>query len=212
MNPVLLPAACFPPISWYACINAGHPVVIEQWETFPKQTVRNRFEIVTADGKSALVVPVTRPNGNRTLTCEALISYREPWQRHHWRTLTAAYRSSPFFSFYEDRLSDLFRKQYEKLLDFNLNVIDTLNGLMAINPEISLSSDYSRDGDGYTDLRGDYRRGMTGPKIYYPAYPQVFNHKHGFTSGLSVLDLLFNLGPEARGYLKSLGNDAPDQA
>jgi hypothetical protein len=211
MNPVLLPAACFPPISWYASPSAGHPVIIEQWETFPKQTIRNRYDILTAGGRKTLVIPVSKPSGNHTLTRDVRICFREPWHRTHWRSIVTAYRSSPFFTFYEDQLSSLFENPDNLLIPFNLNAIGLLNRLIGINPDIRLTETFLKESGDPTDLRSNYKRGKGNRHMNMPAYPQVFQHLYGFTGELSILDLLFNLGPETRDYLALLRQDPPDQ-
>ena len=201
---LLLPEAYFPPILQYALMAEGKPVCFEQMETFPKQTFRNRCDIMTATGKTSLVVPVSRPRGNHTRTAEIRISFREPWQRTHWRALQASYNSSPYFAYYTGKIEPLIFQKEEVLLQFNHHIINELNILLGIRADISYTENYIKSSDAATDFRTLISPKKAFTQSIFPAYPQVFSHLHGFIPGLSILDLLFNLGPESKQYLERL--------
>jgi hypothetical protein len=203
-RPLLLPTAYFPPIAYYACLAGANEIIIEQKETFPKQTYRNRCEIMTVSGKTTLIVPVTKPNGNHTRTEEVQISKREPWQRNQWRALQTAYNSSPFFLYYSGKLSSLFEPQQSTLLQYNHKILTCLNEIIGIDPEISYSDDYIKTPEGQNDMRELMKPKRAVIGLEYPAYSQVFRHIHGFLSGLSILDLIFNVGPDSKKYLDDL--------
>jgi len=200
---ILIPTAYFPPISYFHFLTSREPVQIEIFETFPKQTYRNRCEILTAAGKTSLIVPVSRPDGNHTLTRDIEICYREPWQRNHWRAIQSAYSSSPYFSFYADHISTVFNTNKPNLIFLNQKITALICKLIKVRPIISFTNAYENTPSVALDLRQ-----MFTPKKNirsdFPRYPQVFEHTTGFTPGLSILDLLFNLGPDTKAYLKEL--------
>lgn len=175
-------------------------------ETFPKQTYRNRCEIMTTAGKTSLVVPVTKPQGNHTLTNNIEICYREPWNRNHWKTLQSGYRSSPFFSFYTDIIQALFESREILLVTHNHNILKTISGLIGIDPSVEFTNDYLKEPQGLLDLRTKFSPKSYRPLFEFPRYPQVFEYKYGFMPDLSILDLLFNLGPDAGKYLEGIVN------
>ena len=200
---ILLPTAYFPPVSWFTYMISSQAVFIEMEETFPKQTYRNRCEINTSSGKANLIVPVTRPQGNHTLTRNIEISYREFWQEQHWKTLQSAYSSSPFYSYYADIIKPIFESDEILLAKHNYNIINTICGLIGMNPSMEFTKDYIKENHDMSDLRTNFSPKSNTPFKEFPRYPQVFEHKHGFMPNLSILDLLFNLGPETGRYLQS---------
>lgn len=199
---IVVSTAYFPPISYFIFFAKSGKVFIEQMETFPKQTYRNRCEILTAAGKIKLVVPVSKPMGNHTLTKEIIISYRENWPLHQWKSIQAAYRSSPYFNYYEDVIRPLFEMNEHRLVDHNHKILNVLLKILGLNPEIEFTSDYFHQPEGLTDLRHTISGKKKSPGNDLLPYPQVFNHKTGFIPDLSILDLLFNLGNEAKAYLE----------
>ncbi|MBW6460196.1 MAG: WbqC family protein [Bacteroidales bacterium] len=200
---ILIPTAYFPPISYFYFLISGKPIQIELYETFPKQTYRNRCEILTAGGKASLVVPVSKPNGNHTLTRDIQICYREQWQQIHWRAIQSAYSSSPYFSFYADQISVFFNIREQHLINLNQKIIELICRLIQIRPSISSTNAYDKNPSVALDLRQTF-----SPKkainYNFKHYPQVFEHLTGFIHGLSILDLLFNTGPDAKEYLREL--------
>lgn len=205
---ILLPTAYFPPISYFVYLTRSREACIEQMETFPKQTYRNRCEIMTASGKAKLIVPITKPQGNHTLTRDIGICYREPWREQHWKTLQSAYSSSPFFTYYADFLQPLFKSRETNLLLHNLSILQTITALIGIQPTVKFTDDFEKQPETKLDLRSATSPKKSGFSFEYLPYPQVFSHKYGFMPNLSILDLLFNLGPEAGRYLEKLTVDS----
>ncbi|MCK9400019.1 MAG: WbqC family protein [Bacteroidales bacterium] len=201
---ILLPTAYFPPISYFVHMIRSKVIYIEQMETFTKQTFRNRCEIMTASGKSSLVVPVTKPQGNHTMTKQVEICYREHWQEQHWKTLQTGYRSSPFFNYYTDILEQLFETQETSLINNNHNILKTISALLGIDLNIQFTQDYEKKPGSMLDLRSAISPKKYQPFNQFPKYPQVFDYKYGFVPNLSILDLLFNMGPEAGRYLDKI--------
>jgi hypothetical protein len=200
---VILPTSYFPPISYMAFLAQREEIFIEQMETYPKQTYRNRCEIMTSSGKLSLIVPISKPNGNHTLTKDIEISYREPWQQHQWKSIQTAYRSSPYFNYYADILQPLFSLEERSLISLNNKILQSFYQIIGIQPIIEFTDDYIKEVQGHYDLRLKMKPGKL-PESNMAEYPQVFSHISGFMKDLSVLDLLFNLGPEAKNYLISV--------
>ena len=215
---ILLPTAYLPPVSYIAACAASNEIMIEAWETYPKQTFRNHCEIGGPNGRQRLTVPVNRPNGNHTMTKDIRISSHIPWQKIHWRSFEAAFNKSPFFLYYQDYLLPFYEKEFEFLLDFNLQLMDTIFQAIRLDKYVTCTESFEDAPLGITDFRiqwaggsgqeagGSWQEAVDGGQWAVgrqPEYYQVFADRHGFLKDLSVVDLLFNLGPEAFGYLRS---------
>ena len=199
--PVLLHPAYFPNIHTFS-ILARHDIVWETWDNYQKQTYRNRCYICTDQGKLMLNIPIRHVGGKegRQLYQDVQIDYSENWPRQHWRTLQTAYRTSPFFEFYEDDLAPLFEKKEKFLLDLNLRTIDLICQCLQLPFQNKKTDTYVINPEDLPDARGLVH--AKGEKaIEQQPYVQVFGDRHGFISNLSVLDLLFNEGSRAHDYL-----------
>ena len=200
----LFSTAYFPPVSYVAALLQSNSIVVEQYETFPKQTYRNRTVIATANGLLGLTVPVVRTNGNHTYTKDMAICYNENWTLKHWRAIESAYNSSPYFLYYKDEVEVILNKQHATLIELNMDILAFVVKKLKTKKDILLSDDYvSIIGKETTDYRNIF-----SPKnkeaIQLPPYDQVFADRFGFQSDISILDLLFNLGPNSLGYLKEV--------
>ena len=201
---ILLPTSYFPPLSYFAYLIRSNHAEIEQMETFPKQTYRNRCEIMTAAGKAKLIIPITKPQGNHTLTGNIEICYREPWRDQHWKALQTAYSSSPFFSYYTDIIHPLFESRETILIEHNLSILRTVSILIGVDILVEFTRDYIKAPLEGSDYRKQFSPKCKLPLIDFLRYPQVFEHKYGFMPNLSILDLLFNVGPKAGRYIERL--------
>ncbi len=199
---LILPITYLSPVSYFCCLTSGYPVLIETGETFPKQTLRNRCEIADSNGKQILVIPVHKPGGNRTKTSEVLISTHQDWRTKHWRAIETAYSSSPFYLYYSDRLKELIFQEAHSLQDYTIFLIEKLSEMIGIDKQFEYSQGYLKESGDFLDLRGAFsKKGFPGD-IEYTPYQQVFSHRLGFLENLSILDLVFNLGPESLSYLQ----------
>lgn len=201
----LFSTAYFPPISYVAAMLDKPVVVVEQYETFPKQTYRNRAVVATANGLLPLSVPVIRTNGNHTYTKDMDICYNENWAAKHWRAIESAYNSSPYFLYYKDDVEEILNKKHRTLLELNMDILAFVFKKLKVAKDIMLSTDFVLAEDVATIE--DYRNRFS-PKnkeiLQLPPYDQVFEDRYGFQQDLSILDLLFNMGPDSMSYLKEI--------
>ena len=257
----LLSTTYFGPVQWYQKLNR-HRCIIEQHDNFVKQTYRNRCVIASANGPQTLTVPIERYDGMKCAMRDIRISDHGNWRHLHWQALVSAYGETPFFEYYADDIRPFFEEhRWKYLLDFNLDITQTLCSLLDVRPDLTLSDHYidadeticgsgGLDGaaagfeeankglngaaesfgganglDGATESFGGAVKGLDGaseslgsssacslfvdyrdairPKHPLPdaefearPYYQVRAQRHGFLPNLSVLDLLFNEGPE----------------
>ena len=191
----LFTTAYFPCISQMARFLAEEKPVIEVFETYHKQTYRNRCLVMTANGVQALSVPVVKVNGNHTMTKDIKVSETEPWQQIHRRCLESAYKASPYFDHYYPAIEPVFTQQFDRLIELNDTALMLVLKVLKVNKEIVHTEDFVRDADQ------DYREAFSPKRpvdpAKFPTYYQVFSNKFPFAPDLSILDLLFNEGPDA---------------
>ena len=197
----LLPSVYIGNIEYYSILKNSDAITIEQHEHFVKQSFRNRARIYGANGALNLIVPRLKL-GERTAMKDIKISYDSNWQKLHWKSIESAYRSSPFFEFYEDDLHPIFHKKHDFLIDYNTELQQKLLSFLHINVDESRSKSYIAVDQIETDLRYAIHPKRTPLyKRTFEPYNQVFESKHGFIPNLSVIDLLFNEGPNSGSYL-----------
>jgi hypothetical protein len=205
MQNTLLSTAYFPPVGYFQMLAGSGKVYIEQFEHFNKQTYRNRCTILAANGPINLVVPVVKGRGPKTFIRDLRVSYDMNWQINHWRTIFSAYKSSPFFEYYADDIHSLFKTKHEFLFDLNRIILAKLLGAIEIDVIIEYTSDFEKAEDDFTNLReiiSPKNNPETNELFFVKPYTQVFKAKHGFVSNLSILDLLFNEGPNTISFLE----------
>jgi len=191
MNAVLLSTAYLPNIHYLSTVISHDSIVIEKHENFVKQTYRNRCDIVTANGKLSLSIPLIK-QADKELISDKKISYAEDWQKQHWRTIVSAYKNSPYFEFFEDEFKPFYENQFEFLLDYNTQLLQTILHILRIKKQIEFTTQFELHPVGIVDLRSLSDVHTTSPII--KSYYQVFADKLGFTPNVSCLDVLFNIG------------------
>jgi hypothetical protein len=196
----LLSTTYFGPVQWYQKLYRSEAVEIERWESFQKQTYRNRCLIATTNGVQALTVPVER---HIETIKDIRISDHGNWRHLHWNALQSAYGESPFLDYYQDDIRPFFEKRWTYLFDFNEEIRQKMCELIDIQPEVGYTKAYANHGDSPHDLREGIRPKHPEPDADFVPKPyyQVYQQKHGFLANLSILDLLFNMGPESIFYL-----------
>ena len=203
MTTALLSTTYFGPIQWYQKLHRYDQVVIDRQERFLKQTYRNRCLIATTQGIQALTIPVV--HDSKSMMGDVLISDHGNWRHLHWQALQSAYGESPFFEYYEDDIRPFFvENNWERLMDYNDAICEKMCELLDIHPHLTPSTPLA---PSTPSSLHDFRA-VINPKHPLPdadflprTYYQVYQQKHGFLSNLSVLDLLFNMGPESIFYL-----------
>lgn len=205
MKPVLTHPCYFGPIDLYAVIAQSEVVVMEKQDNYQKQTYRTRQYIYGANGKLLLNVPI-KHRENKTDKHQKYKDIRIEnafkWQRLHWKSLEAAYRTSPFFEFYEDEFVGLFENKATFLMDFNLKCMEIVFECLNLNFDFKFTELFELTAEGYNDQR-QLVNSKRSPGAELEEYIQVFQTKFGYISNLSILDLLFNKGPSALDYLQS---------
>jgi len=218
---MLFSTAYFPPVEYFAKIAEGFTlspdevkpsvIWIEACEHYRKQTYRNRFRFYAADGVQSLSFPVERgESAQRQLITEVGVDWSTPWLVRTERAISSAYESSAYFDFYKDELFALLERKPDRLFDLNLSIIRFFLEKTGIRADIRLTEEFTPAGPG---IYGEDLRESIHPKrsntiledlALKKPYFQVFARKYGFKSNLSVMDLLFNEGPDSILYLKNL--------
>lgn len=198
-----LPSSYLGPVSYFKFISDSPQILIEAKEHFLKQTYRNRCYIYGANGVLALSIPLQKRKNNLSID-QVLISYVDNWQKIHWKSIESAYSASPFFEFYEEELKPFYTDlRIESLLEFNRQIQVVVLKLIKLKFESSYTEDYSAQEEDWRKTihpkNNDYLKAFQFPK-----YIQVFEDKHGFIPNLSILDVLFNLGPRTKDYINSI--------
>ena len=200
MKPLLLYPSYFPNIAHYVLIiKSEGDCFLEVNDNYQKQTFRNRCDILSANGKLSLTIPVIYSQKNRQLTKDVKIFNEVNWQSQHLKSLQSAYRMSPFYEYYEDDLLPLFNRKFDFLLDFTLNCFELMNSLLGENLKVKQTKIYQTNSDEILDFRHLVQPNKSAFKNY--RYAQVYEQKFGFIENLSILDLLFNEGPASMSYL-----------
>ena len=202
MKDLILPTAYLPPLLQMALIVKSQEVFIDGKEHFIKQSFRNRTQIYGANGVLNLTIPIKKWK-NHTPTEKIEISSDESWQNQHWKSIESAYRTSPFFEFYEEDIKPLLFQSERNLLKFNQlflkEILEMIGGSMTLKTQ-----------NGFVLSNPDFRS-IIHPRnekieelVTFPKYIQVFEEKQGFKPNLGILDLLFNLGPQTLQYLQQI--------
>ncbi len=200
---LLIHPTYFPSIATFSAMQQ-RAIIWEIEDNYQKQTYRNRCYICNDIGRQLLSIPIEHVGGHqgRQKYKEVRLDHSYHWQRLHWRTLQTAYRTSPFFEFYEDDLAPLFEKQYTYLLDFNLNTIAVICSCLQTEMPSEKTSLYETQPKNIID--GRQLVDAKVPLAFRPQeYVQVFGDRHGFVGNLSILDLMFNEGTNTLNYLIS---------
>lgn len=197
----LLYPTYFPNVASYIVMTQAEEFVFEVKDSYQKQTYRNRCYIYGANGKLGLHIPVKYSQKNRQNTNEILIDNSSNWQSTHWKSLESSYKGSPFFEYYQDELISLFNKKKDCLLAFNFECIEVINSCLNLRIDYLKSLEFNKE-----KQQNEYRHLVNARKefdVKINPYIQVFQEKHGFINNLSILDLMFNEGPNTKSYLKA---------
>lgn len=200
MNNIILHPSYFPSISHFVAISQADLVTFEMEDNFQKQTNRSRMYIYSPNGIQLLNVPVKHSKDAHQRIKEVRIENDFDWQKQHFKSLEAAYRTSPFFEYFEDDIRPVFEKQHAFLMDLNFETMSIVSKCLGLEFDYDETAEYFHEVNDKTD----FRRLINGKKdnSSFESYTQVFGEKHGYLNNLSILDLLFNEGRYALDYLK----------
>ena len=203
INNIILSCAYLPPIDYFRAIKNSKQWKVEQWENYQKQSYRSRCHIYSANGLLPLYIPIERDRGLSIPIREIKIDNSKEWQIHHWRALVSAYRSSPFFDYYKDDLYIFYTNKYEYLFEYNIALLSCILELIGFPEHIEFTLNYKVETE-LCDYRNEIHPKKVSPFVSENKkgkYHQVFAHKHGYISNLSIVDLLFNEGPQSYDYI-----------
>ena len=198
---ILLHPTYFPSISHFVAMAKADSIAFEMEDNFQKQTNRNRMYIYSPNGIQLLNIPIKHSKEAHQKTKDVRLETAFDWQKQHFKSLEAAYRTSPFFEYYEDIISPIFTKKHTFLMDLNFETMEIVSKCLGLKLQSQKTIEYFHEVNGLTDFRA-----LTNGKKdtnTFDAYTQVFGDKHGYINNLSILDLLFNEGKFAIDYLRS---------
>jgi len=197
-NTVLLSTAYLPNLAYLSRVLNADTIFLERHENFVKQTFRNRCDILSSNGKLSLSIPLVK-QADKELISEKRISYAENWQQQHWRSITSAYKNSPYFEYFEDEFKPFYEKQFEFLFDYNFQLLQTVLHILRQKKNFEFTSEFE-----VQSSLPDFRHLSSRQQAEFEtrSYYQVFSDKFGFTPNLSCLDILFNEGLQTLQLLK----------
>lgn len=200
MSNILIHPSYFPSVSHFVAIAHSNLVTFEVDDNFQKQTNRNRMYIYSPNGLQLLNIPIKHSKEKHQKTRDVQLETAFNWQKQHFKSLEAAYRTSPFFEYYEEELVPIFEKKHTFLMDLNYQTLEIVSHCLGLTFEFTETEEFFHEVTAQTDLR-PLINGKKDTSIFEP-YTQVFDTKYGFINNLSILDLLFNEGRQALSYLK----------
>jgi len=203
-NTCLLSTAYWPPIQYFTKIVSHSKVLIEQFETFPKQSYRNRCALYGPNCIQTLQVPILKGDTHNQKTKDIRIAYQMPWQKNHFNTIRSLYKSSPFFDYYADDILPFYERRFDFLLDYNHAILEVCLKWLKMPDNTILTDNYVQTPDC-----PDYRNTIhpkqshqsADPNFVPQPYTQVFDERFGFIPNLSIIDLVMNCGPDSKNVL-----------
>ena len=192
---MVLPCCYLAPVSHYRAYYRADEVQLEVCDHFVKQTLRNRCYIDSPNGALALTIPVVKTEG-KTMMKDIRISDHGNWRHQHWMAFESSYRQSPFFEYYADDFAPFYEKKWEFLADFNEDLMALVASLLDIEKPVKRTEGPPLnlpEGRLLAAKQVSPRGELEG--VVVPYYP-VIAPRHGFLPDLSIVDLLFNMGPE----------------
>lgn len=202
---MVYPALYNGPVNYFARLIREERIILEQFDSYTKQTFRNRCMIPGPNGVQVLSIPVKRKRGIKTSMQDIRVDYDTPWNKIHWRSLVAAYAASPFFDYFKDDLQVYYESKFEFLIDLNQQLLECILQLMGRSIPVDRSTcfhEISDESDPRHFIHPKRDQAVMDPDFTPVIYHQVFSDRLGFQVNQSIVDLLFNEGPSALSILQ----------
>lgn len=196
---ITLTTAYLAPIHYYSRLYHSQGAEIEMWCNYTKQTYRNRCLIASANGTTVLSIPIISSSTLKCPTKDVRISDHNSWKKLHWQAIVSAYGNSPFFEYYRDDFEPFYSRSIEFLFDFNEQLRAIITKNLHLQCPISYTTEYiaEKENDFREAIHPKKEYSLSDPQFQPKGYYQVFEQKFGFIPNLSIIDLLFNMGPES---------------
>lgn len=197
----IFPLFYLPPVAYFSGLKElNYNFLMEKEEHFPKQTYRNRARIYSPNGDLDLIVPVLKGAKVHTKVKDVKISNDFNWQRLHWKSFESCYRNSAYFEYYEDEFIRFYQQPFDYLFDFNFQLLEWLFKQLKVQPDLHFTTEYVKEVEPELDFRSKLHFKKNTIATNFKPYFQVFDDRQGFKPNLSMIDLLFNQGPQAKNY------------
>jgi len=207
MKQLLIELHYLAPVSYYAKLLQYDEIVFEQHENLLKSSYRNRCYIMGANGKLRLSIPLQNGRDHKALYTSVLTDNRQRWKAIHWQSILSAYKHAPYFEHYAPYFEKLYlHTETDSLFQWNLKLFEITVNILKIPASIHFSDTFEKEVASTVDDARNYFQPEKELEIIFPKYIQVFSERHPFEPNLSILDLIFNLGTEAKGYLIELNS------
>ncbi|MDW7693571.1 WbqC family protein [Flammeovirgaceae bacterium SG7u.111] len=201
INTSLIELHYLPNVAFFTVMANSQKVILEAEENFQRQSLRNRAYIQTTNKVDRLTVPVIGARKPQKIK-DIQIDYTEKWQNRHWRAITSAYANAPFFEHYEGAFYKIIYTNHRFLFELNLDLLTLCLKYLKLGTELSQTDSYQTDKpEGIRDFRSVISDKSSGGIIHATPYHQLFTDN--FIENLSVIDLLFNEGPNSKAIIKS---------
>jgi len=202
---LVFPALYNGPVNYYARLIRQQEILLEQHDSYSKQTYRNRCLILGPNGVITLSIPVKRKRGMKNAVRDIRIDYATNWNKIHWRGLVASYASSPYFEYLADEIHPIYERRHTFLIDLNLLLVEHTLGVMGLKIPVRLTKAFEpivSETDPRHFIHPKTDQAVADPGFVPVDYHQVFSDRLGFQTNLSILDLIFNMGPETLSCLR----------
>jgi len=199
---IIIHPTYFPDINFFSHLIKSNNILFEINDNYQKQTLRNRSSIYGSNGKLKLIIPVKFSSSKKEKLKDIRICYNTNWQKIHLKSIQTAYRSSPYFEFFQDYFFEIFEKKEKFLIDINLKSIDIIYDILELNFNYKLTSDYKTNYNMLIDKRELSKKSKAELNNLIKPYHQVFEENHGFIPNLSIIDLIFNHGINSLDFFK----------
>ncbi len=197
---ILVSTAYLPPVSYFSQIAHVEEVFVEREENYLKQTYRNRCYILSAHGPQSLSIPVFRGSQHKTVIRDISVDYSKRWQQVHLGAIISSYRASPYFEFYYEIIENIISQNHKFLLDLNLELTEAILKIIKLQITLFYTSVFEPANNRDNDFRYTISPKLES-SVKVKEYSQVFDTGQGFVPNLSIIDLIFNMGPESSYYL-----------